>query len=151
MMIIITIFISITIIIIVIAIIIVVIVMIIIVLWLYLSCERTVKSICFFVIFTLRIQLFDRMHIRQTIKDAKLNHNSISATQDRNNSERNNPTHDNIQLHCNNVWFPTDLPWVPVSGIDQRVICLFSVIQSSSLLNPNTIYSLWLKHFKNAE
>ena len=128
-------------------------IIIIVILWLifYSSCKQNAKSTCIFRMIILRIQLFDRLHIRQIEMDDDLDYNSKYVPQGSNKSKRNNVTHNNTRLHCNNVWFPTDLPWLPVSGIDQRIICLFSVIQSSSLLEPSNIHSLWLKHFKNSD
>jgi hypothetical protein len=43
-------------------------------------------------------------------------------------------------LHCNNVWFSSQLPWNYQEAANNRA-CLFSVIQSSSGLSVNTLYS----------
>lgn len=72
------------------------------------------------------MKLFDELHIRE---------NTHSST--------NNPT----RLHCYNVWYPEQLPWLAEQAV-RDTQCLFSVIQSSTGVSPRLIYEQYLYHIK---
>ena len=46
------------------------------------------------------------------------------------------------KLHCNDVWFESDLPWRPEEGTNNESNCLFSVVQSTSGASPSVILKL---------
>jgi hypothetical protein len=94
------------------------------------------------------MQIFDELHIQQTTKEVdefntesihEINQNKINNSISKNESWR---------LHCYDVWYSSQLPWQASNALHESCNCFFSVVQSSSGVNPEDLLTLW-KNYSN--
>lgn len=89
------------------------------------------------------IQIFDELHVQQTTEEGlefstksihEINQNEINSSISKNKSWR---------LHCYDVWYASQLPWQASNALHENSNCFFSVVQSSSGVNPEDLLTLW--------
>jgi hypothetical protein len=76
-----------------------------------------------------------------------MNHQNNNKQESKSNLMQNQHSKMPVRLHCYDVWFASQLPWkaekIRMAGSN----CLFSVVQSSTGVDPIVLLSLWNDNF----